>query len=626
MSLVTRYLRNARTLNASGRFLWLLVLLGACQVSGMSTAEPARDMGPADPVITDAPISSGDVDRAAQIFAQALEAFAVGRLDVAAELADQVIDEYPSSAVSGRALILRAQVARDGKDAATADASAERYISLLAADDSRIAAARLLQAEAFVDDASARVDRLMRIPHTVPRTELDRATRMAREAVGTLVEADVVSVLSRTSDDAPLRWVLEIRAGVLALEAGDDAAATAFAERALVLGAAGPDSVIAEGLRRGELPGDGGRQRVTTLEIATVLPTGGPPALANYAALVAEGVEVAAASVLGRRFDVRVTAKDDQADPALAGTLVREIERGSAVGIVGFLEDASLEAGGRARTRDLPLISPTARSASRAGDGAYSLEGPDPLAAASMAHYAADEGYLRVAIVHSDALESVAEADAFEATMQTLGIPVVGRYGYPLGVTNFEDQILGARDALRRAEIAALELGEEDTLHVELLEPVAVFVPIPTEDVELVAPQITHYALDTLAIAVLGTSAWTDPQVLADVDSRHTNGVVATAPEGRGTGSAGAGRFREAYEAHFQRSLVSSVPAVGYDAALLLLEGLRPGPSSRRQLRANMEQLRDIEGATGVFSVIDGIVVRRSEVVYIDNGTLIPIG
>ena len=86
----------------------------------MSTAEPARDMGPADPVITDAPISSGDVDRAAQIFAQAREAFAVGRLDVAAELADQVIDENPSSAVSGRALILRAQVARDGKDAATA--------------------------------------------------------------------------------------------------------------------------------------------------------------------------------------------------------------------------------------------------------------------------------------------------------------------------------------------------------------------------------------------------------------------------------------------------------------------------------------------------------------------------
>ena len=620
MSLVTRYLRSARTLNASGRFLWLLVLLGACQMSGMSTAEPARDMGPADPVITDAPISSDDVDRAAQIFTQAREAFAVGRLDVAAEFADQVIDEYPSSAVSGRALLLRAQVARDGKDAATADASAERYISLLAADDPRIAAARLLQAEAFVDDASARVDRLMRIPHTVPRTELDRATRMAREAVGTLIEADVVSGLSRTSDDAPLRWILEVRSGVFALEAGDDAAA----ERALVLGAAGPDSVIAEGLRRGELPG--GRQRVTTIEIATVLPTGGPPALANYAALVAEGIEVAAASVLGRRFDVRVTAKDDQADPALAGTLVREIERGSAVGIVGFLEDASLEAGGRARTRDLPLISPTARSASRAGDAAYSLEGPDPLAAVSMAHYASDQGYLRVAIVHSDALESVAEADAFEATMQTLGIPVVGRYGYPLGATNFEDQILGARDALRRAEIAALELGEEDTLHVELLEPVAVFVPIPTEDVELVAPQITHYALDTLAIAVLGTSAWTDPQVLSDVDSRHTNGVVATAPEGRDTGSAGAGRFREAYEAHFQRSLVSSVPAVGYDAALLLLEGLRPGPSSRRQLRANIEQLRDIEGATGVFSVIGGIVVRRSEVVYIDNGTLIPTG
>jgi hypothetical protein len=39
-----------------------------------------------------------------------------------------------------------------------------------------------------------------------------------------------------------------------------------------------------------------------------------------------------------------------------------------------------------------------------------------------------------------------------------------------------------------------------------------------------------------------------------------------------------------------------------------------------------MERLRDIEGATGIFSVTDGRVVRLTEVVYIDEGFLVPIG
>ena len=71
---------------------------------------------------------------------------------------------------------------------------------------------------------------------------------------------------------------------------------------------------------------------------------------------------------------------------------------------------------------------------------------------------------------------------------------------------------------------------------------------------------------------------------------------------------------------------MSSVPAVGHDAALLLLEALRGRPRTPAQLRNALEALRDVEGATGIFSVVGGRVVRRTELVYIDNGTLVPIG
>jgi len=365
---------------------------------------------------------------------------------------------------------------------------------------------------------------------------------------------------------------------------------------------------------------------MSALNIASVLPLGGPPALADFAALVTEGIEVAASQVLGDRVDVTIIERDDEADPALTAALVAELEREPVAGAIGFLEDLALEAGGQARSRGLPLVSPTARSASRGGAGVYSLEGPDPGAAASVARYAADQGYVRVSIVHSQVPESIEEADAFQRAIESLGIPVVGRYAYDAGATFFEDQIIAARNSLRQAEIAALQLGEDDTLHVELLEPVALFLPIPPEDVAFVAPQVTHYGLDTLAIHMLGTSAWTDPGVLEEVDTRHTTGVVATAAVGRELGSPGRMAFQDAYENHFRRSLVSPVPAIGYDAALLLLESLRGSPRNSTEVREAFEALRDVEGATGIFSVIAGQVVRRTELVYIDDGILLPIG
>ena len=268
------------------------------------------------------------------------------------------------------------------------------------------------------------------------------------------------------------------------------------------------------------------------LELATVLPIGGPPGLAEFAQLIAEGVEIAAVELSELLLDVRITSLDDQGDPALTGSLIGDLEDSSIRGVIGFLEDSSLEIAGNARQIALPLVSPTARSASRAGVGVYSLEGPDPVAAEEMARYAFEYGYTRIAVLHSQSSGSVQEANAFEEMSRALGLHVVGRYAYQVGATSFGEEIIGAQNALRAAEIAALGLEEDDTLDVELLEPVALFVPIPSEDVEFVAPQVVHYGLDTLAIDILGTSGWTDSQVLETVDLRHTTGVVATASVG----------------------------------------------------------------------------------------------
>lgn len=613
---------SARAYFAPGRSLLLGLVLTACQLAGPAPAEsPAEPARPADPVIEVGSISRGAEARAAERFREAETALANGDPRAAMAAAQDVVERYPASGVSGRALLLFAQSA-SSVNAGAADEAADRYIGLLDAGDPRATHARLIQARALVDDPQAQADRLLRIAE-MTGAERQEAVMLLGQAAAAVTPEERASLLDRVGTGAPLAWVLQVQVAVDATEAGDAERGKALAQAALEGGAEGPDAEIARGVLADRLPG--GRSATRAFAIGTVLPTSGPPALADFARLIAEGVEVAAAEALGSGFQVDVIARDDQADPGMAATLAAELES-EVQGLIGFLQDEDLLAAGPARRQATPMVSPTARSAAEAGDGAYSLEGADPEAARLIAAYAETREYTRVAIIHSQAPESALEADAFEAAVIAAGIPVVGRYSYEAGATFFEDQILGARDALRRAEIRALNLGEEDTLRVEMLEPVAIFMPIPPEDIEFVGPQVSHFALDTLAIEMLGTSAWTDPQVLESVAPRHTTGVVATAPVGVGPGWEGEQRFRDAYERHFQRSLISPVPAVGWDATLLLLEALREGSGSAGATRAAFERLSGIRGATGVFSVRDGRIVREKEIVYVDNATLVPIG
>ena len=58
---------------------------------------------------------------------------------------------------------------------------------------------------------------------------------------------------------------------------------------------------------------------------------------------------------------------------------------------------------------------------------------------------------------------------------------------------------------------------------------------------------------------------------------------------------------------------------------MLLLEALRAGRIAPREVQAAVEALADVTGATGIFSVVDGRVVRRTEVVRIEDQIAVPI-
>lgn len=577
---------GARMRFASGRFLFLAIVLTGCQTIGGRGRSTALGDGPPPVIVRAGPITRADQAEAARLMAAAEASFEVRRfLEVLRATAD-LVDRLPESRVSGEALRLSARAEFEVGAMARADEAAGRYLALLAPGDPRGAAMRLLQAAALDGDPVRQLDRVLRIESGATDAEIREAAGVLRAAVDALTLDELQRVVDGVESSGPMKAL------------ADASLSASLLERS---------------------------RRVTTFAIGAVLPYSGPPALAEFSVRVAEGIEVAAATVLGEEFTVTVVSRDDEGDPKLTAQLVSELEAEGVAGIVGFLQDDILLAAAQAREHLIPLVSPTARSASRAGEAVYSLEGPDLAAAASVARYAASRAFQRVAMVYPQTPEATAEADMFAEVAEALGIRVVGRFPYEAGAMFFESQILAARDSLRLAEVTELALAEDDTLHMEVLEPVALFLPIPPEDVEFLAPQIVHFALDTLAIEILGTSGWTDPQTLQVIDARHTTGVVATAPVGGEAGSEAFRRFQRAYEEYFQRSLVGSTSSVGYDATLLLLEALRPGRIRPDDVKMAFESLFGVEGATGVFSVVDASVVRLTEVVRIANRVLIPV-
>ncbi|MGD8872109.1 MAG: ABC transporter substrate-binding protein [Gemmatimonadota bacterium] len=597
------------------------LVAGACQMAGPGTAGPAAG-GRAAPVVSPGPITRAEEAEADELYRSAETSFESRRFFEVLRTTQDLLDRFPSASVSGAALLLSARAELEVGAADRADAAAQRYLDLLPDGDPRATEAVLIQVDALQGDPASQLDRLLRIGSADPE-QLEIAYDRARTAVDSLGFAELDSVVAAAPVGGVVAPVPQAALSVELLDRGEVERAQDLAGTALAAGVPEPERSEAEGVLRGELPAN--RARVTDFAIGMVLPEGGPPALSEYATQIAEGVEVAVATVLGDPYQVALEVRDDEANPALTALITSELEVGGAVGAVGFLEDEALLAASQSRVEGMPIISPTARTAASAGEGVYSLEGPDPIAATLVARYAVERAYQRVAIILPSSDAANAEADAFEAEAARFGVPVIQRFYYEPGATFFEPQVVGARDALRSAEIAALGLEEEDTLQVEELEPVGIFLPIPREDVEYVAPQLAHFALDTLGVEVIGTSAWTDPSVLDVVDPLYMDGVVATSTVGTGPQSPGRERFRAAYEEHFQRSLVSPTAALGYDAALLLLEALRPGHVRPDQIREEFRNLRDVEGATGVFSVVDDRIVRRTELVRIRNRGIEPV-
>jgi branched-chain amino acid transport system substrate-binding protein len=376
---------------------------------------------------------------------------------------------------------------------------------------------------------------------------------------------------------------------------GQEAEARAMALRIQALALGGPEAELARAILDDRVE----QLRGAVPVLGVMLAETGSPRLTDFSGRIREGIDVAIAVYAdASRRPVRLSALDDRGSIVAANGVIRRLEDDGALAIVGPLLSSSLEAAAPARTRGTVLISPTSRTLPAGESGVFSLVGPDPGAAEALAGYVRDQQFQRVIVLRPASQGAIEEARAFRETLEAFGMTLNRELAYDSGSTFFQESLQAVAQS----------------------RPDALLLPISSADVELLAPQITFFGLDTLGIQIMGTAGWTAESVIENVDPRHTIGVVAAATIAPGQTPAGRARFVEEYETRLRRTLRSPVPAFGYDAAGLILEAIRrSGARTPDDLRAALEQIEDFPGATGTISVRDGLIVREHHLVQFDS-------
>lgn len=583
-----------------------MVLAASCVSVGQpEVPETGPEPRGADPAIVQGSASAAAEAEAARLIAQARAHYAGRRYTEAVTAAAEVVTSYPEVSGSASALWILARASMETGDFETAEVTAGQYAALLPDEDRRGGEAALVRARAL-----AALDRPADAIAALLATSLERADqvrtpglRFVRETVrnvGTDVLGDLADAADPLHPFAP-RVRLEHALGLYYSGETEEAAQVA---RAVIDADADPPEVE---LAQSILSGGVERRAGSAPLLGALLPRTGSPLLQEYARYIEEGIRVAMQQrESSSRSPVELRVADDGGGLQQAVASIEFLENQGVLAVIGPLQEMEIPEVAGARTRTIPMISPTA-TMDPTEPSMYSLAATDEGGAQQLARYAAREGFQRIAVIYPEGTASAGEARAFRDELRDVsGIdgPEIREFQYPPGSTTYREPLEGAR----------------------AFEAEALFLPLPEGDVELLAPQIAFFGVDSLGVAVLGTAGWAQPNILSRVDPRHLDGAVVSAPQDPGAAGATLERFKETYEAMNRRTLRSQIPAYGYDAAQLLIHAIeQSGARSPADVSRALEEIRDFPGATGTLSVVDGRIVRRHYLYRIDGGELIPL-
>ncbi len=586
------------------------LLVAVAIVAPGCTLVGAGPAAPPAPAVIDGPAiaagaSSAERDRAAADLMNEGEArLARGDAAGARTLAREVVTRYPEARGASRALWIEARAERGLGDWEAAENAAGRFIDLAGMNTAEGAAAQLLRSEArFRGGRTGAVEALFQLPAPTRDPVRSDATRLAREVAGAMDDPSLRDLMEEAPRHPWLLPVFQVELAERRALVGDTEGARRLAEGALLLEPVAGDRERASRILAGEVARPEGAGARVSGVLGVILADEGSPGMRQLSQQVRDGVEVA---LLDERFrgGVQLRAAEDGGSSARSAAAIGAVEEGAAFAVLGPLSDPGVVEAARARRRGVPIVSPTARALPAGLEGVYSIAGADPRASQALADQAWRDGMRQVVIFHRNDREEIAEYEWFRQAFEARGGQVMRSWSYNPGATTFQEQL----QAIAR------------------LQPRGLVVFLPPEDVELVAPQLAFYGVDDVeGLHIYGGTAWTTQGVLQGVPVRHTDGVRSVASHvGSGFGPEW-DRFVTAYEAHFQRTLRNPVPGLGWDAARIVLEAALIGGSTPEGVARGLREIRDLPGATGTFSWIDGRLSRTYYPVRIENRALVPL-
>ena len=569
-------------------------------------ATPSEEPTPRErpiPSIEEGPLPRALAREAREELQEARDYLAAGIDESARETALNIIRRYPGAQGSGEALEILAQASLRLQRVQEALEASGRFLDLLDPAHPAFSRATVLRARVLAEagDPAGALQALRGLPPVPEPRDQEEVLQVARDAAAELTLDELLTFAAEIPEGHVIQGVVSTESAVSLFLGGDREEARSRAREALAGGVPPREEELNRAILDGTLEEVLGQPVV----LGAILPRSGmSPSLMEYAESILEGVQVAVEEFQGNlRRPIRLEVLDHGGDLGGGVTSMERLESLGALGAVGPLTTDLLAEVARARGEGTPVVSPFAALPPQEAPGVLSLSGPDPGGARVVARYAWDLGLESVVVLRPATEESRVPAGAFQEVFRELGGQVPREIVYDSGATFFQTQFQ--------------QVGQ--------LLPDGLFLPLTPSDIQLLAPQFTFYGLDTLGIQLLGTTGWTEPEVVEEVDSRHTDGVVAATTRATQGETEAFRRFREAYEELFQKTLRTDVPAFGYDAAALLLQAFREGPENGRDLLTALEEIQDFPGATGILSVEEGRIVREPHLVRIQDHELIYI-
>ncbi len=362
--------------------------------------------------------------------------------------------------------------------------------------------------------------------------------------------------------------------------------------------------------------------------IAALLPLTGRLSQFGHESLRGIRVAIDRGKALYDLPSIALAVRDSEADKVfLRSELYELIDRHRPLAIIGPMRSREVEKLAELAERtETPFVTPSATllNVRRFGNYVFSTAVTYALQARRLADYALGRrGFYQFGILHPDTQYGRELSRLFSQEVRQRGGTVVAVESYPEGATDFGPQIrrMKAIDLQRDGIMTETTNEEGETREVYTPGFEAIFLPGTAEEVALIAPQLLFY---DIRVPLMGSNGWNTPELLSLARTSVEGGIFV---DGLHLDSPDpdvvdfVSRFRRRYQ-----QPPSLFAAQAYDAARLVIDALRRGATSSREVAQALRRSEDLPalgGATGFDA--RGVLNRKLFVLQVKEGKIEPV-